>query len=343
MLFDDKSRNEVQRYCTSIAQDRLLVQAAGGNVSWKSVDTLWIKASGTWLADMMKKDIFVPVALQPLEVALEKGDYGVIPDIHRGYSLKPSIETLLHTVMPHKFVLHLHPVNILVHLIRSNCQTEIYKLINNDFAWEIVDYHKPGAQLARAVHKVMIQKPSTQVIFLKNHGVILGGHTIDEISKNLQILNERLQVPPYFIINKRNEYIGIKNLNIGNHNYIASSNLEINWLVKNTNMFRRICENWAICPDHVVFLGGAPICFERSEDLRYFFKNSNFSPPFIFVKDKGVIELRTSSTAQKAQLQFYFDVMVRQGPDVLIENLSQNEIRELLDWDAEKYRLSINI
>ena len=41
---------EVTDYCAHIGADPLLVQGAGGNVSWKEDGTLWIKASGKWLA-----------------------------------------------------------------------------------------------------------------------------------------------------------------------------------------------------------------------------------------------------------------------------------------------------
>ena len=54
---------QVKAFCAWIGKDPLLVQGAGGNVSWKDGDTLWVKASGTWLADATEKDIFVPVDL----------------------------------------------------------------------------------------------------------------------------------------------------------------------------------------------------------------------------------------------------------------------------------------
>ena len=46
---------EVAAYCARIGADPLLVQGAGGNASWKEAGTLWIKASGTWLADAGEK------------------------------------------------------------------------------------------------------------------------------------------------------------------------------------------------------------------------------------------------------------------------------------------------
>jgi hypothetical protein len=46
-----------------VGRNMLLVQGAGGNSSIKDGDVLWVKASGTWLADADAKDIFVPVSL----------------------------------------------------------------------------------------------------------------------------------------------------------------------------------------------------------------------------------------------------------------------------------------
>ena len=51
----------VRKFCATIGENPLLVQGAGGNVSWKEDATLWIKASGTWLAEAMTDEIFVQV------------------------------------------------------------------------------------------------------------------------------------------------------------------------------------------------------------------------------------------------------------------------------------------
>lgn len=57
-----------------VSADPLLVQGAGGNTSIKEVGTLWIKASGLWLAHARQRDVMVPVALDPLLDALERND-----------------------------------------------------------------------------------------------------------------------------------------------------------------------------------------------------------------------------------------------------------------------------
>src|SRR3954464_12991143 len=103
-------RDQVRTYCAVIGADPLLVQGAGGNVSWKDGDTLWIKASGTWLADATRKDIFVPVDLAHLRAAIDAGAMDVQPRTVGESALRPSIETLLHALMPQPVVVHLHAV-----------------------------------------------------------------------------------------------------------------------------------------------------------------------------------------------------------------------------------------
>src|SRR3569832_630965 len=58
----------------AIGADPHLTQAAGGNTSLKTGDTLWIKASGTWLKDALTDGIMVPVAMGPLLSAVEARD-----------------------------------------------------------------------------------------------------------------------------------------------------------------------------------------------------------------------------------------------------------------------------
>ena len=55
----ENTRKEVQDYCVKVGSNRLFTQGAGGNVSWKDGNLLYIKASGTWLADANDKDIFL--------------------------------------------------------------------------------------------------------------------------------------------------------------------------------------------------------------------------------------------------------------------------------------------
>ena len=146
-------RESIKEYCANIGLDSMLVQGAGGNVSWKDENTLWIKASGEWLADAKKKDIFLPINLKHLKDAIELSEFDVTPKALSKTELRPSIETLFHAVMPHRVVLHLHPIIPLSYLVRKDCFLIIKKKLNPSFQWDLIDYKKPGNLLAEEISK----------------------------------------------------------------------------------------------------------------------------------------------------------------------------------------------
>lgn len=337
MATDEALRTEVRKYCTAIARDRLLVQAAGGNVSWKSECQLWIKASGTWLAEAENKEIFVPVDRQPLDEALALGDFSVTPKALDGHTLRPSIETLLHVLMPHRVVVHLHPVEAVARLIHADCRTEVTRLLGSDLNWAMVDYFKPGADLAKAVHEAIHRRPEVNLILLANHGVILGGDNVDQINALLEAMVAKLGTPPREI-ETPTPYISEFEM----AGYEPVTDPSLHRLATDDSLYGHLQDNWAICPDHVVFLG-AQACRVRTQDrLTQILAKGDAAPPFVFVKGVGTLQSQTATAAQKAQLLFYLDVMVRQAPGQQLALLRPDQIGSLLNWDAEKYRIQLN-
>src|SRR5580698_6397091 len=114
MIRQDPEYRALLRYAAAIGTDPSLVQAAGGNVSLKRDGVLWVKASGTWLANAERQDIFVPVHLAPLLAAmLADNAEDTMPFVAADKNpsgLRPSIETTLHGVLPHPVVVHVHCV-----------------------------------------------------------------------------------------------------------------------------------------------------------------------------------------------------------------------------------------
>jgi len=105
-------QQQINVMCSELGQDHLIVQGAGGNFSWKEDDVLWVKASGTWLSQATKKNIFVSVDLKEIQHKIAQNDFEITPATLDQAALKPSIETILHALMPQKFVAHLHPVDL---------------------------------------------------------------------------------------------------------------------------------------------------------------------------------------------------------------------------------------
>lgn len=331
-----KTGEQVKAFCARIGKDPLLVQGAGGNVSWKEGDILWVKASGTWLADAITNDIFIPVDLGDLRMAIANKDFQAIPKVVGETKLRPSIETLLHTLMPHKVVAHLHAVEILAHLVRADPSTAFRKLIGGRIKWSHVEYYKPGPDLAKAVAASLIQKPDADVIFLQNHGVVLGGACVEDIEDNLQKLLTILKNPIVTFLNKSGLYESAPL--IQSEFYNPCSDSDVNQLAISSYLSTRIVDEWILYPDHAVFLGGEPAILGHSFKLADLYVRNKNKPAFIFDIGKGVYESKSSTPTQKLQLRCYYDVIIRQQLTEKLVSLSRNSIAELLDWEAEKYR-----
>src|ERR1019366_1443443 len=107
--------SELVSLSAQIGRDPLLVQASSGNTSIKLDGTLWIKASGKWLAHATKEETLVPVVLAELRENLRAANVfnefsGTGAWINGNY-LRASIETAMHAILPHRVVIHVHSVN----------------------------------------------------------------------------------------------------------------------------------------------------------------------------------------------------------------------------------------
>lgn len=333
--------NQVKAYCARIGVDPLLVQGAGGNVSWEDDGILWVKASGKWLSNAEKEEIFIPVNLIHLQDALAKQDFSVKPEMTGSSGLRPSIETLLHALMSHRVVVHLHAVEILAHLVRANARQIIEELIGDVVKWVFVDYFKPGADLALAIDDTLNKYPSIDVIFLKNHGVVIGGENIIDIHQRLCEITERLMTVPVI---KESDFDTIFNLpKIISDQYVAVTDPCLHQLALNPILYSRLSHSWALYPDHVVFLGPAAYCYESASKFANEASHSGLYPELIFLQGEGVFTKDSFTKAKEIQLRCYFDVVVRQAADVSLNSLTENQITELLLWDAEKYRKNLGL
>lgn len=326
----------VRQFCSDIGEDPLLVQGAGGNVSWKEHDVLWVKASGTWLADANDKAIFVPVDLSHLTKALKDEDYAVVPQTVESTPLKPSIETLFHALMPHRIVVHLHAIEALAHLVRKDFDLSHYPDLDKTLNARLVEYCKPGAELAKAVASQLSNTTSTHVVFLKNHGVIIGADNLDEISRILEYLSNFF-VNPVIAPTVRRPETTIRLTNKTEFHPLTEARLH--GLASVPELIKNLEKNWALYPDHVVFLGALPCIYESIEHAKHDLDRHEHLPEIVFIEDLGIFARGILSKAKIAQLECYYDVIVRQADHSKLASLTADHIAELTDWDAEKYRM----
>ena len=327
---------QVKAYCALIGEDPLLVQGAGGNVSWKDGEVLWVKASGTWLAQAKKNEIFISVDLAHLRVEIAKKNFASPSTLVGESSLRPSIETMLHALMPHKIVVHLHAVEVLAHLVRENPEKEIEKLIGDSLKWAFVDYFKPGAELAEAVAQTLFRHPDADILFLQNHGVVIGGESVADIDIILSELVLLFKNPIIPLLVDGGTTIVASQLQM--KCYVLCNDSELNQLATNIYLSSRLGSEWVLYPDHAVFLGGQATILGDSIKLKDLDDMVDNKPAFIFDVGAGVYESKTATIAQKLQLRCYYDVVIRQHITEKLVALSPGSIAELMDWDAEWYR-----
>ena len=163
-----------------IGRDINLVQGPGGNISYKNNGFMYIKASGEKMSDAKNKNIFVKTDYKKILSYLEKNDPDPIQNCWDKSSLmRPSIETTMHALMPHKYVVHVHCVNTISWVIQKNYQKKI-NIILKGINWKSVPYKKPGLDLSNEIKKI-IRESVVDVILLDNHGIVAGAESAEKV------------------------------------------------------------------------------------------------------------------------------------------------------------------
>ena len=332
---------QVKEFCSLISTDPLLVQGSGGNVSWKNEGTLWVKASGTWLAHAESKEIFIPVNLVHLKKALLEGDFFIKAEVIEKNTLRPSIETLLHALMPHKVVVHLHAVEILAHLVQVNSKEKIKTLVGDAIKWIYVDYFKPGAELAKAVYKELAVRTDADVVFMGSHGFVVGGDTVNDTYSKLKTLIAKLEISLPKSLPKKN--YSIREEDFKENDYVRCDDEELALLVNRPDFVNRLHYDWALYPDHVVFLGAKAVILEKNFSLHELHKAKLDNPPFIFALNDNIYQHISATQSQKIQLRCYYEIIRRQKTSDNLVKLSELQVHDLINWDAEQYRQSLSM
>jgi len=322
----------LKKYCSKLSKDFNLVQGAGGNISWKQDrKILFIKASGMHIGRALKDDIFVQVNYEDLIKKINCKNWDENINATFKSKLKPSIETMMHAIIPYKYVFHLHIISVLSILIRVDANILIKKIISNNIGYEFIDYHKPGVELAKAIFKA---KSKHKVFFLKNHGLIFASDTLKEI-KDLINRVVGLFSSEMNITIRSNKF----------HNKTAYPNYSlikyesVNQLAFNSQMLKFINFNWALYPDHIVFLGPYPLYFKSSAEALEHLKIK--STDYLIIKNEGVFVRNDASENISTQLRAFYELLTLIDYKSSFYNFKENEINELINWDAELYRKSI--
>src|SRR3990172_7547418 len=201
-LFDEKEAKEfinkypslsevlALRLYTSrlIGKDPSLVLHGGGNTSVKlkiknilgeERDVLYVKGSGADLAALGPEGL-VGLELQELQKLKSLEDLSDEEmenqlKIHKVHfrSPDPSVETLFHAFLPHRYVDHTHAQSILILTNQERGKELVEEALGPGVG--VLPYLRSGFPLAKAAIKLYESNPHLEAIVLMNHGIFTFG------------------------------------------------------------------------------------------------------------------------------------------------------------------------
>ncbi len=196
-----------------IGADRDLVLHGGGNTSVKVKrpdlfgnlrDVIHVKGSGHDLAEITREGMpgLWLDELLPLRGLDRLQDEDMVNAL-RGAMLdasgpNPSIETLLHAFLPHRFVLHTHATAMIALADMPNAPEVIREIFGERMG--VVPFFKPGFDLGRAAVGTFEENPEVEGLILLNHGHFAFGGSAREAYERL--VEQTTAVEEWFAANR---------------------------------------------------------------------------------------------------------------------------------------------
>ncbi|MDA3937777.1 MAG: class II aldolase/adducin family protein [Spirochaetia bacterium] len=353
------------------------VLAGGGNTSWKSDELMAVKASGTELGSITK-DGFVTLSMDKLRTIRttkypdkrEEREERALQDLMNsrlpGQEGRPSVESLLHAIIPDKYVVHTHPA-----LVNGmTCSKDGKKMAENLFPdnciWiPLVD---PGYILAKTIDDEMSRWMNSHYeklpdyIFLANHGVFLWGNGSKEVDRKYKDLFNTLKK-----VCANSDAVGIDAQKSISESFLQkvgklagskgdalfSTGKEIRSLLESRETIVNLKQS--LSPDHIVYMGHTPlICDDLSEDQLFkliakdyidFTDKWGKEPKSILILGKGFISLgnskKGSETARMLMLDAIRVIRISHyfgGPKFM----SEEKVNFINTWEVEKYRAKLS-
>lgn len=178
-----------------VGVDPELVTNSGGNTSLKtSGDKILIKASGSALSAMSYLDGYCHMNDSDLHSKIttiidESDPSNGDSDMYRCLQTQSgtaSMESGFHSLIRETAIIHTHPVYVLVLLCCKNADTLLAKIFS-DFDYTLIDACAPGYHLTK---KISDAAPLSNIIFLKNHGLIVGASSMRKAMSITKKLNQ---------------------------------------------------------------------------------------------------------------------------------------------------------
>ena len=370
--------------------DSSFVLAGGGNTSLKVGDRLFVKASGHALATITE-DGFVELDRKALTVLLDsKLDANarrreeqfkaaiLAARIYPEKGQRPSVESVLHHLLPSQLVVHTHSTLVNMLTCNQNGAKLTSAWFGDDVLW--IPVCDPGFVLAQLVQKEMnayIQRTGRKypaLVFIQNHGLIVCGDSAAEIRKHTDKLIATITSKAKLESVKAGEDIPLAPDTIQIINTIGPAlrgllaegeslkvvafddSEPVKALVGNPNG-KQWATSGTLTPDHIVYCNSFPLWFDVPQDraaatvvealrkaVKAYAKAYRCNPRVILVGGVGMFAAGDDIAQATTTRQVYTDaIKIMAGTSKLggIHYLPEAQRKFIEAWEVESYRRQI--
>ncbi|MDR0760314.1 MAG: class II aldolase/adducin family protein [Treponema sp.] len=351
------------------------VIAGGGNTSFKDEDTLYIKGSGSSLAEA-EPERFVRMDRRLLSEIGEKTypedpgerEKAVLADMMaarvKGEEHKrPSVETLLHDLLPFAFVVHTHPALVNGLTCSQEGEKAAAELFNGEIIW--IPSTNPGYVLFRQVKAALDAYTKRRgrpgaVIFLQNHGVFVGADTTGGVEERYRRIMETVKTRIRRTADLSGEVSAqgcsdavcqaLSNLAAGKAVRFLRNN-EIALLVRDRKSFFPVSA--PLSPDHIVYAGSDPLFVDApAEDAgetlgrleaawKQQVEKTGREPKIAAVRDLGVFGIGVTDKTAGLALELFIDAVktaVYAEAFGGVRFMPPDQVDFINTWEVERYR-----
>jgi rhamnose utilization protein RhaD (predicted bifunctional aldolase and dehydrogenase)/NAD(P)-dependent dehydrogenase (short-subunit alcohol dehydrogenase family) len=366
------------------------VLAGGGNTSVKLGDRLLVKASGYALATIGPEGIVEldRAALQTLLESTLSSDRKQREEQFKTAVLaarvepekgrRPSVEAVLHHLIPGRFVVHTHPTLVNTFGCSRDGGAILGRELGDQVVW--IDPVDPGFLLAKTLERVLgdyqtrTGREGPRAIIMANHGLVVSGESPDEIRDHTdwlfgeleRVLEPTRSAEPFGVVatvgaTRSRELV----------NTIApalrallssAETLKVVTLDDSPSTMRlaggsdgeALTALGPLCPDQIVYCKSFPLWFEDVADddpverlthvVGEYRRQYQALPNVVLVKGLGLFAAGDTWAAADAVRQVYKDAIeVMAGAAGLggVECLDNGLRRFIEDWEVESYRREV--
>lgn len=362
---------EISRF---YGENKEFVIAGGGNTSFKTKSTLWVKASGASLNNIteegfvsLNRQFLNKLSRKKYSTDVTKREDEVKNDLAASKTdphseLRPSVEAMLHHIIPHSFVVHTHSTIGNALLCSNNVEKVIAELFSDKTLY--IPYTDPGYLLYKKTEEELkkhFKKTGSypKIILLQNHGVFVSGENTNEIKQIYNYLTSTISnritrkieitensLPEAFI-----KWIPKLTEKFQEYPFFTVRNTKLyDYFLKNDQTFQAISKPFT--PDIIVYCKSKYLYIEDNREdtdkvfsqISDFHVKNHYYPKIILIKGIGVVSLEVSQEKADSVADVFLDMAKISflsedfgGPHFM----TKKQISFIENWEVEHYRKKV--